>query len=134
MGNEAIDQQLKPKGSGRFIHTLQKEDVLTEDFIWPERGFLTLETWARSGSLYLKTRIAPELASLTEFGKIPRPDSRAAHALIQDIQQRADWGTKKYGEALRAFNGRDALVDSYQEWLDAWVYLRQHREEQAIKK
>lgn len=42
-----------------------------------------------------------------------------------DLEGRAEMGKRKYGERLRACNGRDALVDAYQEALDLCVYLRQ---------
>lgn len=42
-----------------------------------------------------------------------------------DLQDRASVGHKKYGTYLQAFNGRDALMDLYQELLDASKYLRQ---------
>jgi hypothetical protein len=34
-------------------------------------------------------------------------------------------GRRKYGTALEANNGRDALMDAYQEALDLAMYLRQ---------
>jgi len=49
--------------------------------------------------------------------------------LIEDIRKRKELGKQKYGEPLRAFNGRNALVDAYQEILDLAVYLRQWIEE-----
>src|SRR5438094_7468373 len=45
--------------------------------------------------------------------------------VIQDMQARDAEGTRRYGTALRTHNGRDALVDAYQEALDLVVYLRQ---------
>ena len=46
--------------------------------------------------------------------------------LVQaDIDERMEKGFKTYGEKLRAHNGRDPLVDAYQEVLDFAVYLRQ---------
>jgi len=135
MGNEATNQQSKPKGTGRFIHKLQQEDVLTEDFLIPDKGLLTVELWLRSAALYIKRRImlktTEELVQLSERIKADLP---LAHALIRDIEDRAKLGTEKYGEALRAFNGRDPLIDSYQEVLDGWVYLRQNREEKEVQK
>lgn len=131
MENVATNQQKKPKGTGRFIHKLQQEDTLTEDFLVPEKGLLTVELWMRSAALYLKMRIEP---GLSQVGEKLVADPVVAHAIIRDIEARADLGTEKYGEALRAFNGRDALVDAYQEVLDAWVYLRQNREEKEVKK
>lgn len=43
----------------------------------------------------------------------------------RDIQQREDYGVSKYGTRLQPFNGRNSLVDAYQEALDLAVYLRQ---------
>lgn len=45
--------------------------------------------------------------------------------MMKDIEERKATGIKTYGEALRAFNGRDPLIDAYQEALDLAVYLRQ---------
>lgn len=47
------------------------------------------------------------------------------YLVIGDMQERDQIGRKKYGTPLQSFNGRDALVDLYQELLDAVVYLRQ---------
>lgn len=47
----------------------------------------------------------------------------------QDIEARAKQGQEHYGTRLRAYNGRKAIVDLYQELLDAVVYLRQFIEE-----
>lgn len=51
--------------------------------------------------------------------------------VIADMQARDAAGTAKYGTPLRTHNGRDALVDAYQEALDLAVYLRQRIEEDA---
>ena len=42
-----------------------------------------------------------------------------------DLSARYRSGIKKYGVPLRPHNGRDALVDAYQEALDLSLYLRQ---------
>lgn len=49
--------------------------------------------------------------------------------VIADITARKATGIAKYGTVLQAFNGRDALVDAYQEALDLCQYLRQLLEE-----
>jgi hypothetical protein len=49
--------------------------------------------------------------------------------VIADLQARDAAGTKKYGTTLQTNNGRDALVDAYQEALDLAMYLRQAIEE-----
>jgi hypothetical protein len=45
--------------------------------------------------------------------------------VMADIALRRDFGIAKYGTPLQAHNGRDALVDAYQEALDLAVYLKQ---------
>ena len=54
-----------------------------------------------------------------------KSDAPAAWDLvIQDMRQRDEFGHKKYGVRLQPNNGRDQLVDAYQEALDLCVYLR----------
>lgn len=48
-----------------------------------------------------------------------------AELVKQDIEARIQHGAKLYGERLTTHNGRDALLDAYQEVLDLAVYLRQ---------
>lgn len=49
--------------------------------------------------------------------------------VIADMHERDRIGKARYGTRLQANNGRDALVDAYQEALDLCVYLRQAIEE-----
>lgn len=44
--------------------------------------------------------------------------------VIGDMKARNAEGRRKYGVPLRPFNGRDVLIDAYQEALDLAVYLR----------
>lgn len=52
--------------------------------------------------------------------------------VIQDMIERDATGRLKYGVPLQGFNGRDALVDAYQEALDLCVYLRQLIYERSV--
>jgi hypothetical protein len=45
--------------------------------------------------------------------------------VIKDIQDRDQFGQKKYNTRLQPFNGRNVLRDLYQELLDSVVYVRQ---------
>ena len=46
--------------------------------------------------------------------------------LVQaDMVERDELGARRYGTRLQPHNGRDVLVDAYQEALDLVVYLRQ---------
>ena len=53
--------------------------------------------------------------------------------MIADMRARHEMGARKYETALRPFNGRDPLIDAYQEALDLCVYLRQAIEERNAK-
>jgi hypothetical protein len=52
-----------------------------------------------------------------------------APLVIADIEQRMRIGEQRYGERLKAFNGRSAIADAYEEALDLVIYLRQVMEE-----
>lgn len=45
--------------------------------------------------------------------------------VIRDMEERRLVGIARYGRPLQPGNGRDPLVDAYQEALDLAVYLRQ---------
>jgi len=45
--------------------------------------------------------------------------------VVKDMQERDRLGVNQYGTHLQPFNGRDPLIDAYQETLDLAVYLRQ---------
>lgn len=45
--------------------------------------------------------------------------------VIADIRARKELGKQRYGTILQAGNGRDALLDAYEEALDLAAYLRQ---------
>lgn len=52
--------------------------------------------------------------------------------VIADLRERDTLGRESYGGDLHAIDGRDHLVDLYQEILDAAVYIRQEIEERVI--
>lgn len=45
--------------------------------------------------------------------------------VVLDIKARSDMVEKKYGTPLRTFNGRNAMMDLYQELLDSVMYAKQ---------
>ena len=49
--------------------------------------------------------------------------------VLSDMEERRKFGIDKYGGPVQPFNGRDVLIDAYQEALDLAVYLRQAIEE-----
>jgi hypothetical protein len=48
------------------------------------------------------------------------------NTIIDDFHYRSRIGLERYGTTLKTNNGRDALIDVYEELLDAYVYAVQH--------
>lgn len=71
-----------------------------------------------------------ELVVGTVQQQSPRPnDSESVwQMVIRDMEGREKFGVEKYGTPLQVGNGRDPLIDAYQEALDLCVYLRQEIE------
>lgn len=73
---------------------------------------------------------ADEWAELhrAKLGVQPAPIASAHPAswglVISDMAARNTFGRNKYGVPLQPGNGRDALMDAYEEALDLCVYLR----------
>lgn len=67
------------------------------------------------------------MSSYNEYEPDPKKNSQPAiwDLVLEDIKERDKIGQERYGTRLQPFNGRDALVDAYQEALDLVVYLRQ---------
>lgn len=65
---------------------------------------------------------------------IPNGSTHIVDLVVQDMHERKQLGIKRYGTALQAFNGRDALQDAYEEALDLAIYLRQVIEERNAQK
>jgi len=67
---------------------------------------------------------------LSQHQPPPKPSAGDVWALVlADMAERRRVGIERYGTPLQPHNGRDALVDAYQEALDLCVYLRQAIEE-----
>lgn len=67
--------------------------------------------------------------SAPEPDPVPNDTKPVWEMVIEDMKERDDEGRRKYGTPLQINNGRDPLVDAYQEALDLVVYLRQAIEE-----
>lgn len=72
--------------------------------------------------------------SRAEPPPIPNDSPAIADLVIADMQDRKAAGIAKYGVPLQANNGRDPLIDAYQEALDLAVYLRQAIAEQWVRR
>lgn len=77
----------------------------------------------------LTRKLAAQAGVNIEPDPIPN-DSPSMHDLVaEDLRKRKEFGLKKYGTPLQAWNGRDALLDAYDEILDLAVYIKQCIEE-----
>lgn len=56
---------------------------------------------------------------------VPNHHPHVVDVVIEDMKTRKQLGIGRYGVALQPFNGRDPLIDAYQEALDLVMYLRQ---------
>lgn len=95
---DAAIVQAPPTGIGEDVFTLVAEDIKAE----VGRGAL----WGLDGH-------------------DQPPNVQLAQQIIDDLQARLELGVKKYGVRLQTNNGRNALLDAYQEALDLIMYLRQ---------
>ncbi len=68
---------------------------------------------------------------IADFRKLvmKSPPSSVTQDVLDDMAARDKTGRERYGVPLTAYNGRDQLIDAYQEMLDAAVYLRAAMEE-----
>lgn len=121
--SEATAVQPTPRGSGRDIARLLAEELPTTWILPAVKGYETVELWVRSALVFMKAGqlgLAPDHAIII---------NQLLKRIAEDVEERSKLGEERYGERLRAFNGRDPKVDAYQELLDAAQYLRQRREE-----
>lgn len=63
-------------------------------------------------------------AAVEQPAPLPSEHPAVVPMVIADLQARMDLGIVRYGTPLRPFNGRNTLLDAYQESLDLCVYLR----------
>jgi hypothetical protein len=78
-------------------------------------------------------RAAPEVReATTESSLVTEQSAPVANdqpavwpLVVADMTARDAEGRRKYGVPLQPHNGRDVLIDAYQEALDLCVYLRQ---------
>lgn len=62
----------------------------------------------------------------------PADEEPIVKTILADMAERDQVGRQRYGMPLTAFNGRDQLVDAYQEGLDYAVYLMAKLDELGV--
>lgn len=74
------------------------------------------------------------MSKANEYQPVPKSGNMDVYTFVlQDIQDRVDFGKKKHGTFLQTNNGRSALWDAYQEAIDLVMYLRQEILERESK-
>lgn len=107
------------------------------------RGTHGAHTWGGNRPTEIEVPVEPSYASRTLYShsgdtftaaaaaarRQPPPQPTDGPAIqdlvIDDIAIRTEVGRQRYGTALQAHNGRDALRDAYEEAMDLTIYLRQ---------
>ena len=84
----------------------------------------------------VRNSVKAKLKELVSLSLHEPPPGESQHPpvwdmVVEDMKQRNEMGTEKYGTPLRPFNGRNSLKDAYQEVLDLAVYLRQRLYEEG---
>lgn len=74
-----------------------------------------------SNTPHMHDLVSADLAVRDCFGD----DDPVLVQIVADLAARKAVGLKRYGQPLQAFNGRDPILDAYEEALDMSVYLRQ---------
>lgn len=93
-----------------------------------------LDKWLRGFSPTAKYEGEVDMDAATPQ-PAPRPGQDEVYKhVIADIHERVAAGEAKYGTKLMTHNGRDALMDAYQEALDLVMYLRQAIDERDCNK
>jgi hypothetical protein len=82
----------------------------------------------RSDPQFSRDRVATKEQPDTGEGQAGEDVASLVH---EDLERRVEEGADEYGERLTTENGRDPLVDAYQEVLDTALYLRQELAERA---
>lgn len=66
------------------------------------------------------------MSTVAEHQPDPKPGKQVVlHEVLKDFTDRAEAGKLKYGTYLETHNGRDALMDMYQEMIDMVMYAKQ---------
>lgn len=116
---DAAKRQQLPKGTGPDIAQLALSKLPEAILLTPEHGMRTIQTWMLSAAAYL----------VAYRSRGPMTAQDILNTICKDIDARVAAGEKKYGQRLRAHNGRDAALDLLQEVYDAWLYAEQERYE-----
>ena len=100
-----------------------KNDV--QRFVWDTRETLNMNN---------NTLVSPLPAPKTGYGDVWEEviETFPISKFREVCEERREFGVKKYGQGLQYSDGRDALVDLFQELLDGIVYARKAVKEEKL--
>lgn len=105
------------------------EIALSVDGKEKDIGFFNLNSlWIKSSSV-----LPVDTINIPQPGPVKNDLPAVWDLVMEDMRNRNQVGLAKYGTPLQPLNGRDALVDAYQEALDLVVYLRQAIYEREVE-
>ena len=117
------------------VEVMRGAEAIDEYIALPQQEAFDIEYWLLEEAKLKRMPAEKELARQVHIvigagsgiGKetAHRLVKEGAHLVCVDMQARKALGVSRYGMALQANNGRDALPDLYEELLDASAYLRQ---------
>ena len=79
----------------------------------------------------MRCQLSNKIVGIVEQAEPSQGQEEIWPLVIDDMKQRDSKGRSVYGTPLMSHNGRDALIDAYQEALDLAVYLRQEIQERT---
>ena len=110
-GRQGDSQELPTPSAAPIAHKMVQHDIENLDISAIQHNILDLYQHLLEGALVLREFSQP-------------PTIPVGVAVYGDLEQRLQLGMQRYGQPLRAFNGRNQLRDAYEEVLDALVYLK----------
>jgi hypothetical protein len=141
-----MTRQRKPAGEERKEFNLNMEDmnnkIMTPDPLRPGEFIEYKSIYANNianslanyqGSTYPDVR-GDAIALTGQHDAKETGNSPSIDLVMEDLKARKEYGFKKYGVYVQANDGRDGLIDLYQELLDACVYIRKVIHENELRR
>lgn len=131
---DVAGEQPMPKGRGKDVAAILREK-LASPYLQSHIRTEIAPPFSDTHPDEVLCRVLESLLVATFAVRIiqhPDFDRDRTTEVLADYEARIAMGAKKYGERLTTFNGRSALLDLYQELLDACGYATQEIDERTF--
>lgn len=129
MTDDSTEIKTQVTVAGHDFHRRNKDSRWVCAFCGLARTRVTINVWPCLSASAVRNRVAQEYTVPPLVAPQPDPVANDKPAVwdlvVADMKDRDADGLRKYGVRLQPANGRDAMVDAYQEALDLVVYFRQ---------